>query len=463
MGPISQIDNLSAWFSRLLGAYMASGDEALLEETADLGRLMGVTDVAAESMIEVHGEVLADAIAAASLSEARRLVAAAGAVLSELMLACRLASQRVSFDDDSTQDDCPVPAADEPPSKFMRFCRDGALDSDPPGDLYRWLNLRVGHTVSVEVRAAVEQSRITMFEVTMAAGSGPVRLIICPFHDGGGIIAIRDLKRLIGARERAFQRRKLESVGQVASGLAHELNNLLQPILSMAQMAKEDHPADAELTESLAVILDSTQRAAEIVHGMLLHVRRSPKELRNICLTPAVERSVEALRRSLPPGLRLALHAARTDRWVAANPDELAQIIKNLVDNAIHALGGNGEVKIDIDEVSIADALAVRMQIPAGRYARLSVSDNGHGIAPTLLERVFEPFFTTKGIGEGTGLGLSIVQGIVRSWAGSIIARNVPEGGAAFDIMLPLANAPAVVERDRWIDLAPSTASRPGR
>jgi signal transduction histidine kinase len=461
MGPISQIDNLSAWFSRLLSAYMASGDEALLEETADLGRLMGVTEVAAESMIEVHGEVLADAIAAAPLREARRLVTAAGTVLSELMLACRLASQRVTFDDDPIQDDCAVPAADEAPSKFMRFCRDGALDSDPPGDLYRWLDLRVGHTISVEVRAAVEQGRIAMFEVTMAAGSDPVRLIVCPFHDGGGIIAIRDLRRLIGARERAFQRRKLESVGQVASGLAHELNNLLQPILSMAQMAKEDHPADAELAESLAVILDSTQRAAEIVHGMLLHVRRAPRELRNICLGDAVERSVEALRRSLPPGIRLAVHA-RTDRRVAANPDELAQIIKNLVDNAIHALGGNGEVKIGIDDVRIADAAAVRMQIQAGRYARLSISDNGHGIAPALLERVFEPFFTTKGIGEGTGLGLSIVQGIVRSWAGSIIARNVPRGGAAFDIMLPLADPPAAVESDRWTDLAPEPCTQNG-
>ena len=222
---------------------------------------------------------------------------------------------------------------------------------------------------------------------------------------------MRDVKHLVDARERAFQRRKLESVGQVASGLAHELNNLLQPILSMAQMAQEDHPGDAELSEAMAVILDSTKRASEIVHGMLLYVRRAPKELRNMWLAAAVQRDADALSRTIPPGIRLDLRADRTDVRVAVHPDELAQIIKNSVDNAIHALRGRGEVKIHVDEIPIADAMAVRMQIQAGRYARLSISDNGQGIPPALLERVFEPFFTTKGIGQGTGLGLSIVQG----------------------------------------------------
>jgi signal transduction histidine kinase len=228
----------------------------------------------------------------------------------------------------------------------------------------------------------------------------------------------------------------------VTSGLAHELNNLLQPILSMAQMAQEDYPADAELAESMAVILDSTRRAAAIVHGMLLYVRRAPKELRLMGLAAAVTQGVDILRRTVPAGIRLDVQAGRAEAWVAVHPGELNQIIKNLVDNAIHAMSGHGQVKIRVDEVAIADAQAVRMQIQDGRYARLSIADNGHGIAPALLEQIFEPFFTTKGIGEGTGLGLSIVQGIVRSWGGCIIARNVPEGGAAFDVMLPLGDHP---------------------
>jgi signal transduction histidine kinase len=444
VAPTSQLGDLSDWYSRLQRAYMATGDEAALEEAADLGRLMAVTEVAVDSVIEVHGEVLADALAGAPPAEAGRLVAAAGTVLSELMLACRLASQRVAFDDDPAQPDGPVQTAD-PPSEFVRFHRDGALVADPPGDVYGWLDVRVGREVCLAARAAVAERRIAMFETTRFAGTDPIRLIVCPFHDGGGIIAIRDVKHLVDARERAFQRRKLESVGQVTSGLAHELNNLLQPILSMAQMTQEDYPADTDLAEAIAVILDSTKRAAAIVHGMLLYVRRAPKELRVMCLVTAVRQGVNALRRTVPPGILLALDADGAEGRVAAHPDELIQIMKNLVDNAIHAMGGRGEVKVRVDGVRIAGPLAVRMQIRGGHYARLSIADSGPGILPTLLERVFEPFFTTKGIGEGTGLGLSIVQGIVRSWGGCIVARNVPEGGAAFDVMLPLVDLPAAV------------------
>ena len=299
------------------------------------------------------------------------------------------------------------------------------------GDIYRWLDIRVGHEVCLAARAAVAQRRIAMFETTLSAGTDPMRLIVCPFHDGGGIIAIRDVKHLVDARERAFQRRKLESVGQVTSGLAHELNNLLQPILSMAQMAQEDHSADAELAEAIAVILDSTKRAAAIVHGMLLYVRRAPKELRLSCLAAAVRQGVNALRRSVPPGILLDLHGDGAD-GPGCRPSGRAE--------PDHQESGG--------QCDPRDGRTWRGEGPRGRgadrrctggphadagghYARLSISDNGHGHRTGLLERVFEPFFTTKGIGEGTGLGLSIVQGIVRSWAGSIIARNVPEGGAA--------------------------------
>jgi signal transduction histidine kinase len=445
---------------------MASGDEAVLEEVADLGRLMAVTEVGLESVIEVHGEVLAAELAAAPHSDTGSLVAAACTVLSELMLAYRIASQRVALDDDPAPDGGPTQFSNDFPSEFVRFHRDGTLGDgtlgdgtlgdgtlgDSRGELHHWLQLRFGHEVSLAAQAAVAQSHIAMFEPALPVGTAPIRLIICPFHDGGGIIAIRDVKYLIDARERAFQRRKLESVGQMASGLAHEVNNLLQPILSMAQMAQEDHSGDAELAESMAVILDSTKRVAAIVDGMLLYVRRKPKELQHICLAEAVRREVDALRRSVPPGIGLGLHGDGATGWVVVHPGELSQIIKNLVDNAVHALSGHGAITICVDELPIADAMAVRMQMQPGRYACLTLSDNGKGIAPALLERVFEPFFTTKGIGQGTGLGLSIVQGIVKSWGGSITARNLAEGGAAFDVMLPLADAPVEIEGGGDVD-----------
>jgi signal transduction histidine kinase/heme oxygenase len=416
---------------------MATGDEAVLEEAADLGRLMAVTDVAVESVIEVHGEVLAAALTAAPHAGSARLVAAAGTVLSEMMVAHRLASQRVTLDDEPAKDGGSSYPDDGAPPEFVRFSPGGVMDDAPHGDLYRWLSDRVGIGTSLAARSAVEQSRIAMFEITAPADGNPIHLIVCPFHNGGGVIAIRNVRHLVDARERAFQRRKLESIGQVASGLAHELSNLLQPILGMAQMAQEDHSDDADLAEAMAVILDSTRRAAVIVQGLLLYVRRSPRGLQKLWLAGAATRSVAAERRDLPAGIQLELLTAGADAWVAAQPDELCQIVKNLLDNAGHALGGNGVVTVAVEDVRVTDAQAVRMRIAAGSYARLAVSDTGPGIPPALLDRVFEPFFTTKGIGKGTGLGLSIVQGIVRSWGGTITARNLPEHGATFEIMLP--------------------------
>ena len=130
-------------------------------------------------------------------------------------------------------------------------------------------------------------------------------------------------------------------------------------------------------------------------------------------------------------------------------PAELGQIVRNLVDNAVHALEGNGEVTVSVDEVHVADAQAILLQVPAGRYGRILISDNGPGIAPELLDQIFEPFFTTKGIGKGTGLGLSIVQGLLKSRGGTITMRNRPEGGAVFEIMLPSLDTPADYGGDR--------------
>jgi two-component system, chemotaxis family, sensor kinase Cph1 len=234
-----------------------------------------------------------------------------------------------------------------------------------------------------------------------------------------------------------FQRRKLESVGQMAGGLAHELNSLLQPIVSMAQMALEDHQADEELSETLTVILGSANRAAEIVQGILLYVRRSTHERRHVSLANAVASELQVLRRTLPPGICLDLRINEGAGKVRIPSSELGQIIKNLVVNAIHALEGRGKVTVNVDEIHVADAQAVRLEVPAGRYGRILVSDDGPGIAPDLMGRIFEPFFTTKDIGQGTGLGLSIVRGIVRSSGGTISVRNLPEGGAAFEVVLP--------------------------
>ena len=449
MAPISQLGNLSDWFSRLQRAYMASGDEAVLEEVADLGRLMAVTEVGVETVIEVHGEVLAAELAAAPHGDVGRLVAAACTVLSELMLACRIASQRVAFDDHPAPDDNLPQSSNDPPSEFVRFHLDGALGDgalgDPEGDLSRWLEFRFGHEIRLAAQAALAQGRIAMFEPALPAGTAPVRLIICPFHDGGGIIAIRDVRRLIDARERAFQRRKLESVGQMASGLAHEVNNLLQPILSMAQMVQQDHPADTALMESMAVIIDSTRRVAAIVDGMLLYVRRKPKELQHIRLVDAVRREVDALRRSVPPGISLELHGDGATVQVVVHPGELSQIIRNLVDNAVHALAGHGAIKVCVDEMRIADGARIRMQMQPGHERRLHPLRQRKRGSHRRCSAAGSLNCSSPPNGSARALAWVCLLSRGSSGRGRLqhyCAQSCQEGGAAFDVMLPLADGP---------------------
>ena len=441
---------------------MRSGDESVLVEVADLGRLMAVTEFAIEAVVEEHGTILAAAIDAASREDAGRLVAAAAIVLAELFVAYCFVPQAGSLEVD------PVARFDDPPTLFVRFRPGGLLDAEPQRDVYGWIETQVGAAISGEVREAVRQRRVAMFEARQTDGGGHVRLTVCSFHDGGGIIGIRDINRLVDARERAFQRRKLESVGHLASRMAHELNNLLQPIVSATQMAAEDHMADADLCESLALILDSANRAADIVHGMLLYVRRAPKGSRRTWLSETVAHHVNTQSLSLSPDVRIKLRAGPTLIRVAVDYGEFGQIIRNLMDNAVCAMAGCGELTISVNELVVTDAQAVGLRIPSGRYGRLAFADTGPGIPLALLDRIFEPFFTTKEIGEGTGLGLSIVQGIVRSWGGEISAHNRPDGGAEFTILLPIVDAstsadgggPDVVAGDLMTGSQAETAGR---
>jgi signal transduction histidine kinase len=329
------IDDPLAWFDRLQRAYMERSDEALLEEVADLGRMMAVTDFPVEGIVEVHGQVLTDALSTTSTGEMSGLVAAAATCLSELLVAHRVASVGVSGDTGDR-------GADDTPADFIHFLPGGALAGEPgsglpmdspPRDLFQWIEELAGRERCDGAREAVAQRRMLMFEARLPGDGGHIRVIVCPFHDGGGIVRSRDISRLVNGREEAFQRRRLESVGQLAGGLAHELNNLLQPIVSMAQMAREDcaaKPEGGELEEALAVILDCALRAAEIVHGMLVYVRRSPRGLTATFLGEAVAKELDMIRRTLPAGIAMEFHEPDKSRSVvSAQTGELGQILKN--------------------------------------------------------------------------------------------------------------------------------------
>jgi C4-dicarboxylate-specific signal transduction histidine kinase len=235
------------------------------------------------------------------------------------------------------------------------------------------------------------------------------------------------LEELQRTQAKLIHSEKLSAVGQLASGVAHEINNPLTTILGQTHLLLTQQPISAHVRDRLEIISEETARAARIVQNLLLFSRHYPAE-RQPCLLPDQVRRVLDLK-----AYQLQLDGIEvvTDfdhcPPVWADPHQLQQVLLNLVQNAHQAM-----LKAEQPHI-----LTARIRVENDR-AILAVLDTGPGIAPEILPRVFDPFFTTKPPGEGSGLGLSVSYGIIAEHQGRLLAANRPEGGAVFTIELPL-------------------------
>ncbi len=265
----------------------------------------------------------------------------------------------------------------------------------------------------------------------------------------GGVVGIRvDVSEAHRRETVERERQKLTALGQLAGGVAHEINNLLQPVLTLPAQIEEQLPADAvEARGDLTEIVDSARRMREIVRNILLFARQEGPTL--VPLDPAIQvKTVLAfVGKLLPPSvtLRQALPPAQAPPMVAANQTQLTQVLTNLVVNAAQAMADHGTITVALGEERPSAAVAQALAIDPGRsYVVVTVADTGSGMDADTQRRIFEPFFTTKPVGQGTGLGLSVVYGILRSWQGAIAVASAPGKGTTFSLYIPaLADAAA--------------------
>ncbi len=242
---------------------------------------------------------------------------------------------------------------------------------------------------------------------------------------------------------------KMEAIGTLAGGIAHDLNNALATILGNAELARQDMSANPLALESLEEIGKAGARARDLVQQILAFSRRQPTERRPMALAPVVEESARLLRAALPARVALEVRCEADVPTVLADASQIQQVLINLCNNAVQAMRGEpGRVDIRLDTVTLdAELAAAHPELRAmlarhpGRAARLAVSDDGPGMDAATLGRIFEPFFTTKPTGEGTGLGLSIVHGVVKGHEGAIRVDSQPGKGASFTLYLPAAAA----------------------
>ncbi|KAA2236528.1 two-component system sensor histidine kinase NtrB [Salinarimonas soli] len=232
------------------------------------------------------------------------------------------------------------------------------------------------------------------------------------------------------AAERDGQRQRVEALGRLAGGVAHEINNLLQPMLALPSLVADALPAEAEAErEWLTLIQDHARQARSIVRDVLAFSRGSEKPAKPREATALVTQALGFAQGLIPPGVSVrrtgALASGARLGLVAVEETQLRQVLTNLLLNAAQAMGGHGEVEVGL--VGDGDAL------------RLTVADNGPGMDEAVRARIFEPFFTTKPPGEGTGLGLSVVHGLVASWGGSAGVESRPGQGTCITIHVPVA------------------------
>jgi len=256
--------------------------------------------------------------------------------------------------------------------------------------------------------------------------------------------------------EQLRHRQKLEAVGSLAGGVAHEFNNLLQAIQGYTKFAMEELPPDGEPYQDLKQVVASTERAAAIARQLLSFSRREPARRTTVELARLASKAAEMLRPLLGENIRLRVSSDDAPTPVLADPGMIEQVLINLCTNARDAMPSGGEIRISTTAVTLPDRRGrsnPQPNLSPGSYAVLIVTDTGCGMPKEVMERVFDPFFTTKEVGKGTGLGLAVVHGTIQQHGGAILVESEPGKGSTFRIYFPLQQretptAPACAEKE---------------
>ncbi|WP_439643308.1 two-component regulator propeller domain-containing protein [Gemmatimonas sp.] len=263
------------------------------------------------------------------------------------------------------------------------------------------------------------------------------------------------LGRELAERYRLEQRlegtRRMASLGRLAGGVSHEINNALATVLGFAQLAQLASKHDERVHSDLGEVVRAGRRAANITHQLLAFARQHHTPLVATAVDTLVRENLRSLQQLCAP-LDVMLSITDVIPEISADAAQLEQLLVNLVKNARDASPTDGRVVVALEEVVLGAARAVGEQVlPAGPYAVLSVHDAGAGIPAEALTHVFEPFFTTKNVNEGTGLGLAVVQGIVQRHGGAIDVHSVVDEGTTFSAWFPARPAGPIdadVDRD---------------
>jgi len=257
--------------------------------------------------------------------------------------------------------------------------------------------------------------------------------------DAAVLLSLKDNSEESRLKRQVAQATKMQAVGQLAGGVAHDFNNILTAIIGHCDLMMMRHtPGDSDY-DDIQQIKHNSNRAASLTRQLLAFSRQQTLRPQILQLPDVISEISNLLKRLLGETVKLEVKHGRNLGPVRADPGQLEQVIVNLAVNARDAMPGGGVLTLQTYGVSAAEARRIDSDVlPAADYTALSVSDTGTGIPRDVLGKIFEPFFTTKEVGKGTGLGLSTVYGIVKQSGGFIFADSVVGKGTTFTIYLPV-------------------------
>lgn len=283
------------------------------------------------------------------------------------------------------------------------------------------------------------------------------------------LIGIEDVTEIVRAAEERRQLemaltegQKLEALGRLAGGVAHELNNMLGPILMAAEMVTRTAELDAKNSERCARIIAAAKHGRDIVRNVLAYCRKEQKVLSALDIVPVFQQFSGLVASILPPSVKVSTHIGPDAAQVVGDAGQITQVLLNLANNARDAMDGEGTLTLALDVVrgdDLVPARSIRDRKPNAlredkalspfanldhtlSFVDIRIRDTGCGMKPETAAKIFDPFFTTKPVGQGTGLGLSVVQGILKAMGGAIAVNTAPGRGTEFRLALPVVEPP---------------------
>ena len=316
----------------------------------------------------------------------------------------------------------------------------GMATLQPEGDAGRGWD-RIPQTLAVSRGGAFELS-------CNQRGGHPflARIEIAPVSDHPGRetnIFVLNLRDITGDRQRAealLQSQKLEALGQLSGGVAHEINNLLQPMLALSDLGQDIADKDpVKVRKYFEVIASSGRKARDVVRQVLTFARRDAPQVAPYPIATLVAEALTLAHSGLSPGITLDDTLGAPDVMAIVNPTQVSQVVLNLITNAADAMNGEGRVTLRLETVDLDATAAGNLTLSAGTWIAFTVADHGCGMDAYTLSRIFEPFYTTKVAGKGTGLGLAVVYSIVAGWGGTLKVDSEVDKGTIAVVYIPTA------------------------